>query len=417
MTKDKTKVTPTEFVISYFEMNEITVNAAGCLKFKEENTSSDDEQFLKNSVSRMKKREDTIFDDIYVKASEAGLFITQSLLRSAYKNVINKLSAEALKKEVGWIFIGQEQDQNKRIEFFQNIAKIICENKDEAEIFGLILLKTIGQIKTKILYGSASVHNHIMPIFYGNQGCGKSTFCRSLMSGLGSAFSEGTIKELEDKKAYTKFSDSYVMFFDEMQKADKTDVNAIKNAVTSTEFHVRPMGTNKNVILPNNLTFIGTTNVPVDTLIRDETGNRRFVQLDYGSRTFGAPYLDPRYKNIDFRQLWLMAIADDDKIFKKLEKEAELKKFIEKKSYREPVLHFILEDANFKMASDESKTAKAVFDEYKNWCDQSNIKEQLQFMTFSKKLRKYIVDDNANPNVEHFIKNNQSHYRVKKTSV
>lgn len=68
---------------------------------------------------------------------------------------------------------------------------------------------------------------------------------------------------------------------DEMGYAEKSDVDVVKNVITADRLDRRPMRSNGIQPVKQNATLIGATNKSLAELIRDETGNRRFVGLHY----------------------------------------------------------------------------------------------------------------------------------------
>lgn len=141
-----------------------------------------------------------------------------------------------------------------------------------------VMKKFIWQVKRRL--AGMPVTNHLMTVFYGGQGRGKSKVVEIITSPLGHLVSTGDFQRLGDIREVAMFQ-SFVVVLDEMQKATRTDIERVKNVVTRDHFNYRPMHSNSNMSSIQNATFIGTSNKTLDQLIFDETGNRRFFQIDW----------------------------------------------------------------------------------------------------------------------------------------
>ena len=406
ITNEKYKTDIQSFINSYFTKYNINVLSNGSIKFNNDSSSyenaSNEEYFVNVSIDKIVDREDTLKNEMYSDSNIRDLGFSKQQLNSVFDAKVHQLTKIAMKNELSIIFKNECHDINKRYEFFYNIADIV--SLDNTEIHALILMKLFGQIKNKLLKRYQPV-SHIMPIFYGSQGAGKSFFVKNLLSGLGSFTSPATFKEIDDKRGYTKYINNAVLVFDEMERASSTDINTIKNFVTSETIPVRPMGENKVINLDNNLTLVGTTNELIEDIFRDPTGNRRFVQFNYGSKEYEQPFLDPRFKTIDFTKIWDMSHCEDDNVFHIMGKEKELKKFVEKHSYKDPVKRFLSDDTNFRNLRDEWKSATAYYECFISWCDDEGITQKMIKNTFCKKL-KISIDKRF----ENKIKNKQEMY-------
>lgn len=120
---------------------------------------------------------------------------------------------------------------------------------------------------------------HMMPILYGAQGSGKSTAVDKFLSPLTDMSSKVGFDIFEhDGKMYA-LSTTPVMFFDELAGVTKAEVERIKDIMLADRRELRKLYANpatRTLIS----TFIGCSNRDVSTMIKDETGNRRFLQID-----------------------------------------------------------------------------------------------------------------------------------------
>ena len=143
----------------------------------------------------------------------------------------------------------------------------------------LIALKQwVWQVKRK-LHGM-STENHLMLVLHGKTGCGKTQAIERMLKPLERVVAtphEMTI--LNDERQLYRLVDNYVVFFDEMGRAELTDLEALKRAITGKEVEYRILHTQTDGSGPNNATFIGASERRIDELVHDSQGARRFWQL------------------------------------------------------------------------------------------------------------------------------------------
>jgi hypothetical protein len=120
---------------------------------------------------------------------------------------------------------------------------------------------------------------HLMPVLVGGQGIGKSTVLKHLLSPVRDVTISFTLDEMTDNRCVFALENYFVMVFDEMQGARKTEIEKLKNKITAEQAGGRPMRSNDVVDVQVNCMFIGTSNKEVALLVKDETGMRRFYEL------------------------------------------------------------------------------------------------------------------------------------------
>ena len=159
----------------------------------------------------------------------------------------------------------------------RRIVEATCDTRiTPADMVVALFAKHIWQVKRKL--HDLPITHHLMLVVGGKQEVGKSTWVRQFLSPLGDLVRQGDFSELTDTRNIELF-DAATIFFDEMASASKSDINKIKELVTADSVSRRPMRTNQSIHVKQRATFIGTTNLPLGSILRDETGMRRFVQV------------------------------------------------------------------------------------------------------------------------------------------
>jgi len=141
-----------------------------------------------------------------------------------------------------------------------------------------VLKHFIWQVKRKMF--GLPVTYHMMPIFFGPQGAGKSIVVNKYLCGPVSDFFASTdFKDITDSRNHDIWR-NYVLFFDEMGHSITSNLEDIKRKITEDKFNSRILTKNNDTVVINRATFIGTTNKDISSLIFDDTGMRRFYQID-----------------------------------------------------------------------------------------------------------------------------------------
>lgn len=169
----------------------------------------------------------------------------------------------------------------------------------------------IWQVKQKML-GRAPVH-HMMPIiFSAEQGSGKTTFTRRLVSPLMEfASADVLISDFADRRSAEIYRFPVVVV-DDMEQVAASTVPIIKSLITSASINRRPLFTSHSVTMRQAATLIGTANRPIHELIDDDSGHRRFVMMRFknGNKAKGGDERIWRIVNeLDFEKIWLAVDA------------------------------------------------------------------------------------------------------------
>jgi hypothetical protein len=187
----------------------------------------------------------------------------------------------------------------------------------DSELDVAALYHFIWQVKRKI-WGRLTEW-HLMPIFFTpGQGKAKSRNVERI-SLIVSSQPQGTESNLmlpfcceingdqmTDERSFRNFKDSYIGFNDEFGRLNKKNYTEAKRIISSLRLQYRPMRTNKSIAIMQNTTFIGTSNEPLNEVVFDQSGVRRFYQLNVQSdHTADSAALQQQVaESIDYLQIW-----------------------------------------------------------------------------------------------------------------
>lgn len=167
--------------------------------------------------------------------------------------------------------------ENGELERWLKAMKPSADSTDLA-----VMRHWLWQVKRKIF--TRPVGNHLMPIFCGLTRTGKSVGIRKLIAPLASVSISPDLSIVKDERQDFNLIENYIMFFDEMAKANTVDVETLKNKVTSDTISYRKLGTNARIKGVNNCSFIGASNKGVIDIIKDPTSARRFYEYNIDQR-------------------------------------------------------------------------------------------------------------------------------------
>ena len=180
------------------------------------------------------------------------------------------------------------------IEWDLFINSITDVNTEHAKV---VLQHFIWQVKRKMF--GLPVKYHMMPILYGvKQGSGKSTTAKNFVDPIKEFVSWTDFSSISDNRDHSIWQNS-VLVFDEMGNSTTSNLEIIKQRLTSDTFTSRVMNTNGNSTIINKTTSLGTTNKDLTRMIFDESGMRRFYQIDFKSNAVWDVLA-----NIDYAKLW-----------------------------------------------------------------------------------------------------------------
>ena len=150
---------------------------------------------------------------------------------------------------------------------------------------------TIWQVKRKLF--DLEVKYHLCLILYGKQGCGKSDFLRQLFEPLEEVYCliDGT--GIADKFGGTIFENHYVGNLDELSKITDKSIELVKQFITLNQITGRKIMTQIHEQTKQNMTLVGSSNRPINDVIYDFSGMRRWWQIE----------INKAYSHMDFGKI------------------------------------------------------------------------------------------------------------------
>jgi len=213
---------------------------------------------------------------------ESGLDIVTAARDHFYKmksktrleNAIDMLSQESYNA-----FLSNLQDIVTTKTKTKNIEKWVEAATGRLDPLDVAVVKHfIWQVQRKLL--GLPVTDHLMIIMSGPEGTGKSTAIAKLISPLeGVSTNVQGLGFLSDDRAFERLRRNFIVICDDIQSMEKLDGESLKGRLTDSLVTYRRLGTHVDRIVPNNATFLGSTNRAVDQIIFDSTGARRFFDL------------------------------------------------------------------------------------------------------------------------------------------
>lgn len=235
--------------------------------------------------------------DIRILAAELKLKLPKSDINDAVDRFIVDQKDAALGE------LRRTFQTRRDFDWHDLVANCFEPERGDTELVVAILRHFVWQVQRKLTGQTAS--HHLMPVLHGKQGCGKTYFIERFTEPLSEVTSYGDFGQIADERMIDLWR-SYVIVLDEMAKASKTDIETVKHVITAQSLERRPMRTNSIVTIVQNATLMGASNHRLAELIRDDTGNRRFVELFY-KRPTNEDYLT----TIDWYAAWASVQPSD----------------------------------------------------------------------------------------------------------
>jgi hypothetical protein len=274
---------PRLYVQSYFNLNNLTIQPNGSVKGYKTEASLFNKLIL-DYTSDFKAF-------AAVPSNEKPKALPEKLLQHALSEYIDLEVKVAINKSLDSIAFTGNHNTAPLAKWVKAVTG--AENPLDIAVMGHFAV----QVKRKAL--GLKVSNHMMPIVYNKvHGGGKTESVKALFSPLKDLYLSLTLEEAADEKIIPAFQDNYICFLDEVAKSERASLSNLKRIICSETLDTRILKTNRTTKVDVNVTFIGTSNRPVNEIIYDD-GMRRYYQID------ALPKLDwEAINSIDYLQLW-----------------------------------------------------------------------------------------------------------------
>lgn len=171
-------------------------------------------------------------------------------------------------------------DGEDRIKVIGQCVK--CKNFTETQVEELI--KDWGAKMYRRLHDPIN-QNRIL-VIKGDQGLGKDYLVKQMLGALGQYIVPFTICQ-QEKDTFDQLTSGLVMTIGEFDRTNRTEVAALKYMITAERVYYRGAYDKVPTWKTIRNSFIATCNI--DNILRDETGNRRYIILDVESIDWRYP--------------------------------------------------------------------------------------------------------------------------------
>jgi hypothetical protein len=358
---------PENFVREWLSENDYTITGAG--------------NFVRNGEDEIMKivfdylwldykryyRAESVSVDREIKATYVPQkrFKVQAIVESDMRKALDKVQNEQVisaRKEA----IAAVKTTGEDLSELRKWVKAISGNESNVEL--VAIAHFIWSVKRKLT--KQKVIDHIMPVIYGPQGGGKSEAVAALTKPLEElCYHANSVEVVTDEKYMLAMGRYYVMIFDEMASADKADIEKLKGQVSAKNNSVRLFHTQNVSNVVQNCSFIGTSNKPINEMIYDTTGMRRFYQLDALKKVDWDAI-----NSIDYLKLWKGVDENRHRGYVEEEKEA-LKMYQAQMEAKDDITTFIEEmEIDLSVGPYKMYSMNDLYANYRMWCERSGSK-------------------------------------------
>lgn len=239
--------------------------------------------------TRVQATEKTVLAYANVKVNEMGLdgIYRRELLKDGWELLSKHFVAACTKKLQYTIKYDESVDKSVLNNFIKYIYDYLII-KEDYDIFEMLFKHWMWSLKRRI-FGKKVVW-HIWPNFQGAQGIGKSELITRMLSFMEDFVTDadlGTIQDID--REIKKFTDYFVIFFDELKQGDNKDnndlqlsdaaIDMIKGIMTQEKFNVRIMGGQTQNRFINTVVPISCANKHLYDIIYDGEAMRRWFEF------------------------------------------------------------------------------------------------------------------------------------------
>lgn len=261
------------------------------------------------------------------------------------------------------------------------------------KIFGIddmiqvrVLMQWMANVKRYLM--NKDVEWNLFPILVSPvQGCGKTHLVNTLCSIFknGDCF-EGVVNKkfsyLLNQFNLSNIYSNYVIFLDEMvMPSKKDDLNELKRLVDAKEDYIREVYQKNPTLFKRHFSFIGTSNFGIEDTLKEDSSNRRFVQIDIKRKENSRKEFD----SINPFDLW-KCIDENETYVSETEIEQIRQSKLESDKENNPVDVF-LSEREISNIENNIVLLSELFSDFDNFCKMEKIATKLNRITFGNELK------------------------------
>lgn len=151
----------------------------------------------------------------------------------------------------------------------------VCREGHEESL--IVMKNWLWMVRRKLC--GLPVTNVKMPVLYGKTQGGKTTAVNLLIQPFRDLAYSPSLYQITDERHWFVFKSKYIGVVDELADYRHSSKEKFKRVLTDSTLYSRPMRTTKLEPIPQNCTFIGTSNLPVSDIFTDTTSAARVWEI------------------------------------------------------------------------------------------------------------------------------------------
>ena len=261
-------------------------------------------------------------------------------------------------------------DETVEADWDKLIDMMHIKNDGKRELHVKAFKHIVWQIKRK-LNGLDCVW-HLAMVLHGKQGCGKSEFLKKFFSVLDDLYLLLDGEDISDKFNAAMFQNHFVGNLDELTKLNDASMEMVKAFITRESTTERKMFSQIISSFQQNLTMVGSTNRPINKVITDFTGMRRFWQIDIDREKQTMDF--DTIETTEFLKYWKSIDENGEGFYNYDEKE--MIEYQETFKAVPPIQEFIEMYGYLNDYTAETNWIEVIriFEDWKDWCKKYNYK-------------------------------------------
>ena len=347
------------------------------------------------ALSHVRTSYEGIVDLLQIRSANAGIDIKPAEIKLGVRHLVKKGQANRIAMVLKPLYDELTPEEHEKATAQWKRLGDACFDSDPT-ITMHVLMHFIYQVKLKSIGGT--VDRPLMAvIFNAIQGCGKTHFTTCFLSPLMELCpAPVALSDLVDIRSADIFSFP-ALLVDDMEQLRGRVVALLKAILTNRALSRRKLFSSALLQSRQCATLIGTSNHPVEQLIPDDTGHRRFVTLHFRNgeiKKGGDPEVWKAVSETDFALLWrsvdVFASAPINTVLTELtalQEANSLDRLVRDWLFN---LNFLAEDVR-DLIDDRKISATALFELFGEQTD-----HEVAIQAFSRSMRK-IVHDHLSP--------------------